>query len=135
MYSIRSNNLLYFNFFFSYRTKLSSIEPRIVIVKFFLKKFPIKKILQMIEFLKLHLLITIYLQYIFVSLLNKNYYDQTIINLLLSFTIFKRSLETNRIFNIIYTSSSYERINFFINSTKIRKSRLLITTFFSLSFH
>lgn len=130
MYSIRSNNLLYFNFFFSYRTKLSSIEPRIVIVKFFLKKFPIKKI-RNDRISKLHLLITTS----FVSLLNKNYYDQTIINLLLSFTIFKRSLETNRIFNIIYTSSSYERINFFINSTKIRKSRLLIITFFSLSFH
>lgn len=130
MYSIRSNNLLYFNFFFSYRTKLSSIEPRIVIVKFFLKKFPIKKI-RNDRISKLHLLITTS----FVSLLNKNYYDQTIINLLLSFTIFKRLLEINGIFNIIYTSSSYERINFFINSTKIRKSRLLITTFFSLSFH
>lgn len=130
MYSIRSNNLLYFNFFFSYRTKLSSIEPRIVIVKFFLKKFPIKKI-RNDRISKLHLLITTS----FVSLLNKNYYDQTIINLLLSFTIFKRLLEINGIFNIIYTSSSYERINFFINSTKIRKSRLLIITFFSLSFH
>lgn len=112
---------LYFNFFLNIFHIVQNYYDRIVI-KFLVKKFPIEiswkikmtRWLQMIKFLNS------------TYLLNKNYYDQTY--QLLPYTIFNNFTKNeSNVQSAIHHIWTYK---LFWYSTKIRKSRLLVTFFF-----